>query len=114
MVKNLPSVRETWFHFPGLGRSPGEGNSYPLQYSCLENSTDRGAWRARQSMGSQTVGHNWATNTQTWGQCLKFRACAHALCDSGSRFEDKLLRNLRLKGKSVKLGDNPLRVFGEE
>ena len=28
---------------PGLGRSPGEGNSYPLQYSCLENSVDRGA-----------------------------------------------------------------------
>ena len=29
---------------PGLGRSPGEGNSNPLQYSCLENSMDRGAW----------------------------------------------------------------------
>ena len=29
---------------PGLGRSPGEGNSNPLQYSCLENSTDRGTW----------------------------------------------------------------------
>ena len=31
---------------PGLGRSPGEGNGNPLQYSCLENPTDRGAWRA--------------------------------------------------------------------
>ena len=30
---------------PGLGRSPGEGNGYPLQYSCLEKSMDRGAWR---------------------------------------------------------------------
>ena len=29
---------------PGSGRSPGEGNDYPLQYSCLENSMDRGAW----------------------------------------------------------------------
>ena len=29
---------------PGLGRSPGEGNSYPLQYSCLEKSVDRGLW----------------------------------------------------------------------
>ena len=29
---------------PGLGRSPGEGKGYPLQYSCLENSMDRGAW----------------------------------------------------------------------
>ena len=31
---------------PGLGRSPGEGNGNPLQYSCLENSMDRGAWWA--------------------------------------------------------------------
>ena len=30
---------------PGLGRSPGEGNGYPLQYSGLENSMDRGTWR---------------------------------------------------------------------
>ena len=30
----------------GLGRSPGEGNGYPLQYSGLENSMDRGAWWA--------------------------------------------------------------------
>ena len=30
--------------FPGLGRSPGEGNGNPLQYSCLENSMERGAW----------------------------------------------------------------------
>ena len=30
----------------GLGRSPGEGNGNPLQYSCLENSMDRGAWKA--------------------------------------------------------------------
>ena len=31
---------------PRLGRSPGEGNGYPLQYSCLKNSMDRGAWWA--------------------------------------------------------------------
>ena len=31
---------------PGLGRSPGEGNDNPLQYSCLENPMDRGAWQA--------------------------------------------------------------------
>ena len=31
---------------PGSGRSPGEGNGYPLQHSCLENSMDRGAWEA--------------------------------------------------------------------
>ena len=31
---------------PGLGRSSGKGNGYLLQYSCLENSMDRGAWQA--------------------------------------------------------------------
>ena len=31
---------------PGSGRFPGEGNGYPLQYSCLENYMDRGAWQA--------------------------------------------------------------------
>ena len=31
---------------PGSGRSPGGGNGNPLQYSCLQNSMDRGAWRA--------------------------------------------------------------------
>ena len=31
---------------PGLGKSPGGGHGNPLQYSCLENSMDRGAWRA--------------------------------------------------------------------
>ena len=31
---------------PGLGSSPGEGNGSPLQYSCLENLVDRGAWQA--------------------------------------------------------------------
>ena len=35
---------------PGLGRYPGEGNGNPLQYSCLENPMDRGAWQAT-SMG---------------------------------------------------------------
>ena len=39
--------------FPGSGRSPGEGNGNPLQYSCLENSMDY-----IQSMGSQIVGHD--------------------------------------------------------
>ena len=41
-VKNLPAVSL----FPGLGRSPGEGNGKPFQYSCLKNLMDRGAWWA--------------------------------------------------------------------
>ena len=51
---------------PGLGRSPGEGNGYLLQYSCLENSMDRGVWCAI-VRGSQRVRHNWATNSRTPG-----------------------------------------------
>ena len=43
MVKNLPAVRETGFD-PWVGKSPGEGNGYPLQVSCLDNSLDSGAW----------------------------------------------------------------------
>ena len=42
-VKNLPVMQETPGSIPGLGRSPGEGNGNPLQYSCLENPRDGGA-----------------------------------------------------------------------
>ena len=44
---------------PGSGRSPGEGNGNPLQYSCLENPMDGGAWWA---MGLQRVRYDWATS----------------------------------------------------
>ena len=40
LVKNSPAMWETWGSIPGLGQSPGEGKSYPLQYSGLENSMD--------------------------------------------------------------------------
>ena len=43
-VKNLLAMQETWVL--GQDDSLGEGNSHALQYSCLENSTDRGAWQA--------------------------------------------------------------------
>ena len=49
MIKNLPvhagDARDVG-SIPGSGRSPGEGNGNPLQYSCLENPMDRGAWQA--------------------------------------------------------------------
>ena len=44
MVKNLPADAGDPGLFPELGRS-GEGNGNPLQYSCLENPMDRGAWQ---------------------------------------------------------------------
>ena len=43
---------------PGLGRSPGEGNGNPLQYSCLENPHGQKSLGGLQSMGSQKVKHN--------------------------------------------------------
>ena len=49
MIKNLPvkarDARETGL-IPGSERSPGEGNGNPLQYSCMGNPMDRGAWQA--------------------------------------------------------------------
>ena len=49
MVKNMPvsagDIRDM-DSIPGSGRSPGEGNGNPLQYSCLGNARDRGAWWA--------------------------------------------------------------------
>ena len=52
-VKNLPANAGDVSLIPGLGISPGEGNGYPLQYSCLENSMERGVW--------------WATYSPVWG-----------------------------------------------
>ena len=46
IVKDLPAKAGDVGSIPGLGRSPGEGNGNPLQYSCLENPMDRGAWQA--------------------------------------------------------------------
>ena len=49
VVKNLPANAEDTRDkdlIPGLGRSPGVGNGNPLQYSCLRNPMDRGAWWA--------------------------------------------------------------------
>ena len=48
---------------PGSGRSPGKGNGNPLQYSCLENPMEGGAWL--QSMRSQRVGHDSTLNSDS-------------------------------------------------
>ena len=46
VVKNPPANAGDAGSIPGLGRTPEEGSGYPLQYSCLENLLDRGAWQA--------------------------------------------------------------------
>ena len=80
VVKNLPAkageVRDAG-SIPGLGRSPGEGNGNPLQYSCLENPMDRGAWRAtvhrgRKKSDTTQVTQHAGRHVKTWGSKLEF------------------------------------------
>ena len=69
VVKNPPAKtgdpRDTGL-IPGLGRSPGVGNGNPLQYSCLENSMDRGAWQATvHGVTKSQIHMNTHTHTHT-------------------------------------------------
>ena len=58
---------------PGMGRSPGKGNGYPFRYSCLENSMDRGGWRAWvQGITKVTWLHDWVTNIFTFHSPVKY------------------------------------------
>ena len=50
--------------YPWVEKIPGEGNGNPLQYSCLENSMDRGAWRAVDQGVAKQVRHDWGTQQQ--------------------------------------------------
>ena len=78
VVNNLPSnagyTRDTG-SIPGLGRSPGVGNGNPLQYSCLENSMDRGVWQATfygvANKGTQLSMH--------MGACMHTHTHSHSL-----------------------------------
>ena len=68
MIKNLPAnagdARDMDL-IPGLGRSPRGGNGNPLQYSCLENFMDRGAWRATWSRKELDMTEHMHTLTHT-------------------------------------------------
>ena len=79
---------------PGLGRSPGEGNSYPLWYSCLENSMGRGAWQG-------TV--HGTTKSQTR---LSDWACTHT--------HPKHRRNSYIHTQYQKPPNNPIKKWVEE
>ena len=80
VVKNLPASAggaEDVGSIPGLGRSPGEGNGSPFQYSCLENPMDRRAWRAAVHGVAEldTAEHVRACthtcNTHTYARCSR-------------------------------------------
>ena len=62
-VKIVPTNSGGMVLIPGSGRSRGEGDGNPLQYSCLENPVERGAWCRLQSMGSQRLGHDLSDQT---------------------------------------------------
>ena len=73
MIKNLPAMQDTWV-LPRSGRFLGEGNGYPLPYSCQENPITKESGRL-QSMGLQRVRHDWsAKNSMSWHQC----SCSHS------------------------------------
>ena len=68
VVKHPPANAGDVDSIPGSGRSPGAGHSNPLQYSCLENPTDRGAWTAtvHEVTKSQTLLKQLGTHTHGW------------------------------------------------
>ena len=68
MIRNLPVMQEIQVEFLGQGKSPGEANGYLLQYSCLENSVDRGAC-GLQSMRLQRVRHDRVTSALHFVLC---------------------------------------------
>ena len=62
MAQNPPANAGDQDSIPGSGKSPGGGNCNPLQYLCLENPMDRGAWQAT-VRGVARVGHDLATKS---------------------------------------------------
>ena len=64
----------------GAGRSPGEGSGNPLQYSCLENPMERGAWQVTQSIGLRRVGQDWSNLACT--HACKFHVCTFSIIHS--------------------------------
>ena len=64
MVENLPANAGDSSSIPGSGRSPGEGNGNPLQYSCLENSMERGGWWTTIHEVTKESDHDLATQQQ--------------------------------------------------
>ena len=68
VVKNPHANAGDASSIPGWGRSPGEGNGNPLQYSCLEDPMDRGAWQARVHGGHKRFRDNLVTKQQERGR----------------------------------------------
>ena len=72
VVKNLPVNAGNMGTIPGLGRSSGEGNDYPLQYSCLGKPMDRGSCLGYSPRGCKRVRHVLETKQQQEQFCGEF------------------------------------------
>ena len=75
---------------PGSGRSPGEGNGNPLQYSCLENTMDGGAWWAT----VHGVGKSWTRLSDLTLTCLYTHTHTHTRAHTHRNSVDDLLRKI--------------------
>ena len=77
---------------PGLGRSPGEGNGNPLQYSCMGNPMDRGAWRAIVHGGRKELDTTKQLTTHTHiiypSPCI----CVHTVCITQSKCDHNFMK----------------------
>ena len=70
LVKNSSANAGDAGSIPGLGRSSGGGNGNPLQYSCLGNPMDRGAWGVYSPWNCKRFGHYLATHSNFLSHCL--------------------------------------------
>ena len=86
-VKNPPDNAGDAGLIPGLGRSPGGGNGNSLQYSCLGNPMDRGAWRAT----VHGVLKSWAGVTEQWHRVLQLTKRPNAPINQGTRAKYALI-----------------------
>ena len=73
MVKNLPPDARDLGSIPGLGRSPGGGYGNPLQYPCLENSMDRGAWQATVHGVIELDTTEWLSTAHSYPGILRYQ-----------------------------------------
>ena len=88
---------------PGSGRSPGEGNGNPLQYSFLENPMEGGAWQATvHGVAKSRTGLNYFTFTFFPHYFSQTRACHwHSLCEDGHSFSLSSVRNDNLRHRNL-------------
>ena len=83
MVKNLPANARDAVSIPGSGGSPGGGHGNPLQYSCLEDPMDRGAWGLQPLESQLSACTHTNIHSEEIFRKLEHRiACLHPKCNT--------------------------------